>query len=82
MNPSYLSFLFKEKTGENLTDYINKERIEQAKLLLKNSNDKVYKVAKALGYDNPKYFFKLFKKVTGFTPEKYRTTHISKSNHK
>jgi two-component system, response regulator YesN len=72
INPSYLSFLFKEKTGENLTDYINRERIEHAKLLLKNSNDKVYKVAKVLGYDNPKYFFRVFKKMTGYTPEEYR----------
>ncbi|MHA7965830.1 response regulator transcription factor [Paenibacillus sp. CAU 1782] len=72
LNPSYLSHLFKEKTAENFTDYINKLRIEQAKNLLRSTDDKVYKIAKSIGYDNPKYFFRLFKKVTGTTPENFR----------
>ncbi|OKP72291.1 hypothetical protein A3842_22835 [Paenibacillus sp. P3E] len=72
MNSSYLSFLFKEKTGENFTDFINKLRIEHAKTLLKTTDDKVYIIAGALGFDNEKYFFRLFKKSTGLTPEAYR----------
>ncbi|WP_138752574.1 response regulator [Paenibacillus sinopodophylli] len=72
LNPSYLSFLFKEKIGQNFTDYINQLRIEQAKLLLKGTDNKVYKVAKQLGFDNPKYFFRVFKKMTGLTPEEFR----------
>ncbi|MBM7655528.1 two-component system response regulator YesN [Neobacillus cucumis] len=72
INPSYCSYLFKEKTGENFNDYVNRIRIEKAKLLLKSSSDKVYKIAKTLGYDNTKYFFRVFKKVTGYTPEEYR----------
>ncbi len=72
LNPSYLSYLFKEKTAENFTDYINKLRIEQAKNLLRSTDDKVYKIAKTLGYDNPKYFFRVFKKMTGTTPENFR----------
>lgn len=72
LNPSYLSYLFKEKTGENFTDYINGLRIEEAKKRLISGDDKVYKLAKTLGFDNPKYFFRLFKKKTGFTPEEYR----------
>jgi two-component system response regulator YesN len=72
LNPSYLSYLFKEKTAENFTDYINKLRIAQAKQLLKGTDDKVYKIAKTLGYDNPKYFFRVFKKMTGTTPENFR----------
>ncbi|CAH1207620.1 HTH-type transcriptional activator RhaR [Paenibacillus auburnensis] len=72
ISPSYLSFLFKDKTGENLIDYVNQERIERAKLLLRTSDDKIYKIAKALGIDNAKYFFRLFKKMTGYTPEEYR----------
>lgn len=72
INPSYLSYLFKEKTGENLIDYVNKERIDRAKQLLQTSDEKVYKIAKNLGYDNAKYFFRLFKKMTGYTPEAYR----------
>jgi len=72
LNPSYLSYLFKEYTAQNLTDYINEVRIEHAKRLLLASNDKIYKIAKTLGYDNEKYFFRVFKKTTGLTPEQYR----------
>ena len=73
INPSYCSYLFKEKTGENFIDYVNRLRIEKAKLMLKGSSEKVYKIAKSLGFDNPKYFFRLFKKLTGYTPEEYRS---------
>ncbi|MGG1311536.1 response regulator [Cohnella laeviribosi] len=73
LNPSYLSYLFKEKTGENFTDYTNRLRIEHAKRLLAETDEKVYKIAKTLGFDNDKYFFRLFKKLTGFTPEQYRS---------
>jgi len=72
LNPSYCSFLFKEKTGINFIDYVNQVRIGKAKEMLGNSDEKVYKIAKALGYDNSKYFFRVFKKLTGLTPEEYR----------
>ncbi|WP_171634359.1 response regulator transcription factor [Paenibacillus plantarum] len=72
INPSYCSYLFKEKTGENFIDYVNSVRIDNAKLMLKNSEEKVYKIAKSLGFNNPKYFFRVFKKLTGRTPEEYR----------
>ncbi|MBB6673103.1 response regulator [Cohnella nanjingensis] len=72
LNPSYVSYLFKEKTGVNFIDYVNKVRMDRAKILLRTTDDKVYKIAKALGYDNPKYFFRVFKKVAGYTPEEYR----------
>lgn len=72
MNRSYLSHLFKEKTGEKFVDYLNDIRIEKAKDLLAKSDKKMYAVAKAVGYDNVKYFFRIFKKKTGMTPEQYR----------
>ncbi len=75
LNPSYLSYLFKEKHGENFTDYINHLRIEHAKHTLTSTDDKIYRIAKQLGYDNPKYFFRVFKKMTGLTPEEYRKQH-------
>lgn len=46
--------------------------MERAKRLLREGDEKVYKIAKTLGYDNAKYFFRLFKKMTGYTPEEYR----------
>lgn len=62
LNPSYCSHLFKEKTGVNFIDYVNNARINRAKELLTTTDEKVYKIAKTLGYDNTKYFFRLFKK--------------------
>lgn len=72
LNPSYCSYLFKEKTGVNFVDYVNQIRIGKAKTLLRTTDEKVYRIAKTLGYDNPKYFFRVFKKVEGVTPEEYR----------
>lgn len=72
MNRSYLSHLFKKKAGESFIDYVNIIRTEEAKRLLKTSDKKMYQIAKAVGYDNVKYFFRIFKKITGITPEQYR----------
>lgn len=75
MNRSYLSQLFKKKTGENFVDFLNNTRIEKSKELLLNTDKKMYSIAKAVGYDNTKYFFRIFKKKTGITPEQYRLQH-------
>lgn len=62
LNRSYLSTLFKQKTGMKFVDYLNEVRIEKSKELLKDSNRKMYQISKAVGYDNPKYFFRIFKR--------------------
>lgn len=72
LNRSYCSHLFKEKTGEGFSNYLNRIRIEHAKHLLLESDKKMYQVAKAVGYDNVKYFFRIFRKFTGTTPEEFR----------
>ncbi|RIX59645.1 response regulator [Paenibacillus nanensis] len=72
VNPSYLSRVFKEETGENFIGYLTRIRIEKAKQLLKSKAYKVYEVASLTGYPNTAYFSKLFKKATGVTPEEYR----------
>ena len=72
INRSYLSTLFKARTGEKFTDYLNGIRIEKARELLSGTDRKMYHIAKAVGYDNVKYFFRIFKKKTGMTPEQYR----------
>ena len=72
VNPSYCSYIFKEKSGENLSDYINRVRIENAKAILKNTIFNVAKVSKAVGYNNASYFFRIFKNYTGLTPWEYK----------
>lgn len=72
LNKNYVSSLFKAKSGINFTDYLSKVRVEKAKALLKNPNIRISQVAANVGYTNTKYFFRVFKKLTGFTPEEYR----------
>lgn len=72
MNRSYLSTLFKKSTGQKFVDYLNDIRIEKACHLLGTSNRKLFHIAKMVGYDNVKYFFRIFKKRKGVSPEQYR----------
>lgn len=72
MNSSYLSHLFRKRTGVKYVSYLNSIRIEQAKKLLETTDRKLYQIAKAVGYENNKYFFRVFKKLEGITPEQYR----------
>ena len=72
MNSSYLSHLFRKTTGEKFVQYLNSVRIEKAKHLLATTDRKLYQIAKTVGYDNNKYFFRVFKKWEGMTPEQYR----------
>lgn len=72
ISKNYLSFLFKQETGENFLDYLTKVKMERAKFLLKEGNYKAYEVSNILGYSEATYFSKLFKKHTGFTPTEFR----------
>lgn len=72
VSPSYLSKLFRKKTGINISTYLQKVRVEHAKMLLKSSNMKTYEIAEAVGIFDPVYFSRMFKKVTGLKPKEYR----------
>ncbi|ERI94563.1 response regulator receiver domain protein [Clostridiales bacterium oral taxon 876 str. F0540] len=72
ISPVYLSKVYKKKMGINFIDYITKIRIERAKELLSNKNLKVYEISNLVGYKNLKYFYKVFKNYTGYTPNSYR----------
>lgn len=72
LNPSYISRLIKEKTGKNYTDLVMEMRIERAVEFLENSDMYVYEIAEKVGYSNLKYFYKVFKKITGKSPKDYR----------
>ncbi|MGI5849574.1 MAG: helix-turn-helix domain-containing protein [Christensenellales bacterium] len=69
---SYLSRMFKEEKGLSLTSYINKVRIRNAKILLKQSDISLSQTAYLCGFDDQSYFSKVFKKLTGTTPGRYR----------
>ena len=69
---SYLSARFSEETGMTITDYITKRRIENAQDLLENTSFPVQDIASLSGYDDPAYFTRIFKKMTGISPRDYR----------
>ena len=71
---SYVSKLFKEKTGQNILYYINMVRIENAKRLLKESRQDtgIGEIGKETGFTNSNSFIRIFKKYEQMTPGKYR----------
>jgi two-component system response regulator YesN len=72
VNPNYLSEIFKAQTGESFVDYFTRVRIEKAKELIKDIRVKTYEVGELVGYEDPAYFSKVFKKVVGVSPTEYR----------
>ena len=71
LNPSYFSRIFKEKTGQNFSDYLIKLRVEKAKQLLSMGKYKISEVSAMTGYKNSKYFAAQFKDLTGKTPREF-----------
>lgn len=63
---------FKGITGENLSDYLTGLRVDKAKVLLQNTNLRLSQIAELVGYEDEKYFSRVFKKATGQTPREYR----------
>ncbi len=72
LNRSYFSRLYKQVTGENLSDFINTRRMERAKELLSSTQDKISDIALQVGFDSPSYFTVYFKKFQGISPIDYR----------
>jgi len=78
MNSSYVSQLYKQKTGHNFVDYLTEVRMKKAAELLETSSKPIYAISKMIGYSNPKYFTRAFLAYHGTTPSDYR--HIHKVN--
>lgn len=72
----YLCRIFKEETGENVTQYILKARIEKSKEIILSTNYKLYEISDKLGFNTPQQFSILFKKVTGITPNQFRDSYF------
>lgn len=71
-SPSYLSRVFKEETGSSFNGYLNNIRIEKSKELLRKTNMHLSDIAQTVGFVDQSYFTKVFKKITGIAPNKYR----------
>ena len=69
---TYLSRIFKEETGQNISMYMNKVRIEKAKLFLTDKSTSLVDVANSVGFEDQSYFTKVFKSIVGTSPKKYQ----------
>lgn len=72
ISPYYFSKLFKEKAGENFIEYVTKHRIDTAKKLLEKPELSIKEICLEVGYGDPNYFSRIFKKYVGLSPTEYR----------
>lgn len=72
MSRSYFSACFKKVTGSSFNQYVREKRIRIAKELLENTDYSIMEIALKCGYEDEKYFGKVFRQETGFLPSKYR----------
>ncbi len=79
LNPEYLSRLFKKETGIALYEYITREKMEQAKCMLKSTDIPVSLIALKIGYTNFSYFSQVFRRYTGMSPLEYRRSEDEES---
>lgn len=73
----YLSARFREETGETLTDFILKEKTEEAKRLLRYTDKTAAAIGAYLGFSSQSHFSRVFRKYTGKTPMEYRGEYMT-----
>ncbi len=73
---------FKQIFGRTFQDYLLEYRIEMAGLLLQNPNAKVSDVSYAVGFTDPSYFTRVFKRLTGYSPSNCKADHTASNNHR
>ncbi|MCQ6562263.1 response regulator transcription factor [Paenibacillus mendelii] len=75
LHPTHLSKLYKYETGEGVSDFVFRLRMETACHKLKTTDKKVYEISTEIGYLDPAYFIKVFKRQFGSTPQEFREEH-------
>jgi AraC-like DNA-binding protein len=68
ISPFYLCKKFKEVTGLNFTDYVSRVRVEKARQLLSDPNQRVSEIAYQTGFQSLSHFNRCFKRITGQSP--------------
>ncbi|MDF2587270.1 MAG: AraC family transcriptional regulator [Anaerocolumna sp.] len=72
----YFSRKFKQEMKMSINDYINQEKIRQAKLLLSSTTMKIQDISEELSFSSRSYFSDTFQKITGISPSEYRNLHL------
>ncbi|UQS82282.1 AraC family transcriptional regulator [Bombilactobacillus folatiphilus] len=71
-NPNYLSTYLKKETGQTFIQLVHLQRVNTAAEYLIYTSAPIESIAAQVGYENPSYFYKIFKKVLGVSPDTYR----------
>ena len=69
---SYLSKLFHEQTGETIANFAIRQKIKRAKQMIRDGNLNFAQISDKLAFDNPQYFSRVFKRLTGMTPTEFK----------
>ncbi len=76
ISPYYFSKLFKDESGENFIEYLTRIRIEKAKEMLRSPEMSIKEVSLKVGYSDPNYFSRIFKRQTDMTPREYKARYV------
>lgn len=72
LSPAYLSRVFKQETGMNFNQYLNRVRIQKAQELLRVREIRMTDISLLVGFEDQSYFTRVFRRVTGMLPRVYR----------
>jgi AraC family transcriptional regulator of arabinose operon len=76
LSKSYLNVIFKKYAGRAPIDFFIRLRIGEASKLLRQENSRVYEVSTQMGYTDPYYFSRIFRKITGMSPREYKNSSV------
>jgi len=79
LNPKYMSRIFKEKTGEKFIKYRRDVRLNYAKYLIENTEERIDEIANKVGYQHSASLIRVFKEEIGYTPKQYKKIRIKDS---
>jgi len=80
LSPDWFMHKFKAQTGLSPMEYLAKIRLDKAKWLMLNSSLSIKEISYIVGYNDPLYFSKLFKKAEGASPSEYRSRMLKAHN--
>ena len=72
LSPKYLSDLLKQETGKTALELIHLHVVSEAKNMLVEGNRSIAEIAYELGFENPPYFSRMFKKEVGMSPKEFQ----------